>query len=67
MGGLWAQKKYLKPKGVLYMQWEDKDGGVNKCFQLVIPPSAIPTVFHELHGSLSGGHLEAGKILIGKG
>ena len=38
---LWAQKKYLEVRdGVLYRRWEDAGGGgVNKCLQLVIPPS----------------------------
>ena len=38
---LWAQKKYLEVKrGVLYRRWENAGGGgVNKCLQLVIPPS----------------------------
>ena len=62
---LWAQKKYLEVKRrVLYRQWEDAGGGgVNKCLQLVIPPSRVPSVLSELHDSLSGGHLIVGKVL----
>ncbi|KAL5457688.1 hypothetical protein EMCRGX_G034974 [Ephydatia muelleri] len=39
MKSLWAQKKYLEViDGVLYRRWEDAGGGgLNKCFQLVIP------------------------------
>ena len=62
---LWAQKKYLEVKrGVLYRRWEDAGGGgVNKCLQLVMPPSTVPSVLTELHDSLSGGHLGVGKVL----
>ena len=64
---VWAQKKYLEVKrGVLYRRWEDAGGGgVNKCLQLVIPPSTVLSVLsdHELHDSLSGGHLGVGKAL----
>ena len=50
-------------KGVLYRRWEDAGGGgVNKCLQLVIPPSTVPSVLSELHDSLSGGHLGVGKV-----
>ena len=60
-----VQKKYLEvKKGILYRQWEDAGGGgVNKCLQLVIPPSTVPSVLSELHDSLSGGHLGVGKVL----
>ena len=62
---LWAQKKYLEVKrGILYRRWEDAGGGgVNKCLQLVITPSTVPSVLSELHDSLSGGHLRVGKVL----
>ena len=62
---LWAQKKYLEVKrGVLYRRGEDAGGGgVNKCLQLVIPPSTVPRVLSERHDSLSGGHLGVGKVL----
>ena len=50
---------------VLYRRWEDAGGGgVNKCLQLVIPPSTVPSVLSELHDSLSGGHLGVGKVLV---
>ena len=62
---LWAQKKYLEVRdGVLYRRWEDAGGGgVNKCLQLVIPPSMVPTVLAELHDSPTAGHLGVGKVL----
>eukprot|EP00731_Ephydatia_muelleri_P008580 Em0004g918a len=65
MKSLWAQKKYLEViDGVLYRRWEDAGGGVlNKCFQLVIPPSLVPTVLAELHDSPTAGHLGVGKVL----
>ena len=37
--------------------------GLNKCFQLVIPPSLVPTVLAELHDSPTAGHLGVGKVL----
>eukprot|EP00731_Ephydatia_muelleri_P008911 Em0004g1249a len=65
MKSLWAQKKYLEViDGVLYRRWEDAGGGgLNKCFQLVIPPSLVPTVLAELHDSPTAGHLGVGKVL----
>ena len=64
---LWAQKKYMYLEvidGVLYQRWEDAGGGcLNKCFQLVIPPSLVPTVLAELHDSPTAGHLGVGKVL----
>eukprot|EP00731_Ephydatia_muelleri_P003311 Em0001g3311a len=65
MKSLWHQKKYLEViDGVLYRRWEDAGGGgLNKCFQLVIPPSLVPTVLAELHDSPTAGHLGVGKVL----
>eukprot|EP00731_Ephydatia_muelleri_P036715 Em0310g4a len=65
MKSLWAQKKYLEViDGVLYRRWEDAGGGgLNKCFQLVIPTSLVPTVLAELHDSPTAGHLGVGKVL----
>ena len=62
---LWTQKKYLEvTRGVLYRRCEDAGGGgLNKCLQLVIPPSTVPSVLSELHDSLSGRHLGVGKVL----
>ena len=49
---------------MLYRCWEDAGGGgLNKCFQLVIPPSLVPTVLAELHDSPTAGHLGVGKVL----
>ena len=56
---------YLEVKrGVLYRRWEEcRGGGVNKCLQLIIPPSTVPSVLSELHDSLSRGHVGVGKVL----
>ena len=64
MKSLWAQKKYLEViDGVVYQRWEMRWRDSNKCFQLIIPPSLVPTVLAELHDSPMAGHLGVGKVL----
>ncbi|GFW65658.1 retrovirus-related Pol polyprotein from transposon 412 [Trichonephila clavipes] len=41
--------------GVLYRKFESEDGKTFR-WQLVLPPSRIPEVLKELHGSPTGGH-----------